>query len=312
MKISTNTSPTVRHLKEVALSKGSVTVGTHDGCWHADELLAIAIIREALPGVRVNVVRSRSTYVLGKTDIIVDVGGGALDHHGNCVRSYPNGIPYAACGLTLEAIEPNRALINILNQDLIYGVSAKDNGYHDPRLGSILQSKLDWVGYFYPTWQEREIVEESEIMARFYKVLDMVSEVYRRIRTNAAARIAAEDILPSLPTFLGGQFIELPRGGVPWAKYGYEHPEVLGAFYRDDDNRWVVRVARSRPDNAYDNRVLFPAEWRGLDRSELRYASRIPDILFVHRTGFMATFESRDGAERAMRVLEFVHKSESN
>lgn len=313
MMISTQTtqSPLVQKLTEIGISRGgTIVVGTHDGCWHADDLLAIAILMEAMPALHINVIRSRDPFMLKKADIVLDVGHGEFDHHQVDSKRYPNGIPYAACGLVLDAVETDRSMLNMLNNDLIYAVSARDNGYYDPHLGRFCaQSKLDWVGAFYPTWQEKVLMEDGDLVSSFYDVLDTVRKIYRRVRANCKARIEADRILPTCSTFLNGKFIELPCGGIPWTSYGYEHKEVLGVVHMDDSKSyWVVRVARDCPDGFY-NRVSFPVEWGGLEQDELASASGIKDALFCHSALFMATFKTRNAANAAMRTLAFLHSN---
>lgn len=312
MMISVQTTPTplVQKLTDVAVGRGgALVVGTHDGCWHADELLAIAILKEAMPNAQVNVIRSRDPFMLSKADIVIDVGHGEFDHHQTGNKKYPNGIPYAACGLILDAVEGDSQLRNLLNYDLIFGVSARDNGYYDPHLGKLcVSTKLEWVGSFYPTWQEKALVEDGDLVERFYNVLDMVQAVYRRVRANCRARIESDRILPTCPVF-NNRFIELPCGGIPWVSYGYEHQELLGAVHMDDTKSyWVVRVAKDSPDG-FCNRVSFPAEWGGLEQGELARVSGIRDALFCHHSLFMATFKTRMAANAAMRMLTFIYEN---
>lgn len=314
MMISNQTvkTPLVRKLSTIGAARNNhIIVGTHDGCWHPDECLAIAILREAMPEFRFSVIRSRDPFMLRNADIVVDVGHGEFDHHQPDNKHYPNGIPYAACGLVLDAVESDLSVRNMLNYELMFGVSSRDNGYFDPHLGKLcLQSKLDWVGAFYPTWQERADISDTDITERFYEVVNMVQKVYRRIRATCRARVDSDKILPTCPTYLNGKFIELPSGGVPWTAYGYEHKELLGAVYKDDSRQyWVVRVAKDSVDS-FCNRVSFPMEWGGLEQDQLVKASGIEGAIFCHNTLFLATFKTRAAANAAMRVLAFIHNND--
>ncbi|WP_073008277.1 MYG1 family protein [Clostridium amylolyticum] len=71
-------------------------VGTHDGRFHADEVMATAILKEVY---EIELTRTRDENVLKTLDIVYDVGGGEFDHHGMDKIYRENGTPYAACGL---------------------------------------------------------------------------------------------------------------------------------------------------------------------------------------------------------------------
>ncbi len=62
-------------------------VGTHSGCFHADEVLSIAMIKYIPEFKNFWIIRSRNKDILDKADIVVDVGGkyehesNRFDHH---------------------------------------------------------------------------------------------------------------------------------------------------------------------------------------------------------------------------------------
>ena len=72
---------------------------THGNVFHADEILATAILSKINPDLKVARVL-KVPYNLKPNTIVYDVGYGELDHHqkgGNGAR--PNGVPYASAGL---------------------------------------------------------------------------------------------------------------------------------------------------------------------------------------------------------------------
>lgn len=62
-------------------------VGTHSGCFHADEVLSVAMIKYIPEFKNFWIIRSRNKEILDKADIVVDVGGkyepenNRFDHH---------------------------------------------------------------------------------------------------------------------------------------------------------------------------------------------------------------------------------------
>ena len=71
------------------------TIGTHNGIFHCDEVVAVALLFFH-SDKKIIIVRSRNEKILNKCDICVDVGGGEFDHHQpgfDKKRSGENGIP---------------------------------------------------------------------------------------------------------------------------------------------------------------------------------------------------------------------------
>ena len=74
--------------------------GTHNGIFHCDEVVAIAILEVTYAERLINVVRTRDPQELEQLDLVVDIGGGMFDHHmaGFNVRRI-TGEKYASAGL---------------------------------------------------------------------------------------------------------------------------------------------------------------------------------------------------------------------
>jgi uncharacterized UPF0160 family protein len=88
-----------------------VKIVTHSSEFHADDVLAVAVVCLYLDkkGANYEIIRSREKDLINKGDYVLDVGGvydiskNRFDHHqigGAGVRE--NGIPYAAFGLKME------------------------------------------------------------------------------------------------------------------------------------------------------------------------------------------------------------------
>jgi len=88
-------------------------IGTHNGIFHADEVVGIAVLELALIGEDMHVVRTRDRDELSQLDIVIDVGGGWYDHHkpGFDFRR-PTGEKYASAGLVWHKYAEN-AITNV-------------------------------------------------------------------------------------------------------------------------------------------------------------------------------------------------------
>jgi len=81
-----------------------ITIVTHDGNFHADDVFSIAALKIIFPSF--NLTRTRDAKVISQADIVIDVGNeydpdkGRFDHHqrgGAGARE--NGIPFSSFGL---------------------------------------------------------------------------------------------------------------------------------------------------------------------------------------------------------------------
>ena len=77
-----------------------LTIGTHNGIFHADEVVACAILCLINSNSSVQILRSRDYEMLKYCDLCVDIGGGIFDHHqAGFNKTRENGIKYASAGL---------------------------------------------------------------------------------------------------------------------------------------------------------------------------------------------------------------------
>ena len=75
-------------------------IAVHDGVFHADDVLCVALTSICNP--KVEVIRTRSNELLATCDLVADVGRGKYDHHQKDVLRHPEGFLYSGCGLLWE------------------------------------------------------------------------------------------------------------------------------------------------------------------------------------------------------------------
>lgn len=90
--------------KRLKTDSGVVAIGTHNGHFHADEALAVYMLRKHIPTyANAKLVRTRDSKLLNECDIVVDVGGEyeparhRYDHH---QRSFSTTFPERATKLS--------------------------------------------------------------------------------------------------------------------------------------------------------------------------------------------------------------------
>lgn len=293
-----------------------ILVGTHDGVWHADELIAIALLQEYLrcfydDMYSVDIVRTRDEEILNKCSFVFDVGGKdsigekqiCLDHHGEVeMKSYDNGILYATCGKVAELLLQDWAVPKINNLGL-YAVQSRDNG--QKTAGEIncreLPNPFTFVTKTNVLWNDEETNRDS----RFKKTLKMVRTILRYVLDEIKAMKAGDSLVKEeieklnirekilvLPTFVKG-----------WQKM------VCKANERKNNIKLVIYPAitegysiESPPSKKGDKEMRMPENWWGKEKAELAKITGLKSARFCHRNGFMSGFNDLEEAKKAARL----------
>src|SRR3989338_698287 len=112
-------------------------IATHNGQFHLDEIVAIAIVKLINPDV--SVVRTRKPEIFNACDMRIDVGESynpeqhTYDHHQREeIPSRDNGVPYASAGLVWKhfgrVLCASDSVYKLIDEELIQCVDAVDNG----------------------------------------------------------------------------------------------------------------------------------------------------------------------------------------
>ena len=119
--------------------KKVITVGTHNGEFHADEIFALSILKKIYSNMKI--IRTRDREKLKRMDFRVDVGNkynsktNDYDHHQKEFDlKRKNGIPYASAGLVWkhfgEKLVNSREAFDYIDGKLIQPIDAEDNGFN--------------------------------------------------------------------------------------------------------------------------------------------------------------------------------------
>ncbi|XP_020285841.1 UPF0160 protein MYG1, mitochondrial [Pseudomyrmex gracilis] len=190
--------------------KSAVKIGTHDGTFHCDEVLACAILK-LLPQYKdASIVRSRNQSVLDSCDIVVDVGGEynpsrhRYDHHMRDFREsvstvikkkpgYHWTIKLSSAGLiychfghdilrsVLPEVTEDRVIEEVFRKvydSLIKEIDAIDNGipmYDAEPIYRIVTDLSARVSRLNPQWNNRDTVNVDE---RFEKAMALALEEF--------------------------------------------------------------------------------------------------------------------------------------
>ena len=280
---------------------------THGGVFHADEVLATAILERAFERVRVLRVAAVPEG-LPADAIVYDIGFGALDHHqleGAGARE--NGVPYASAGLVwreygqaaLAGIEAADEVWPQVDARLIQGVDAVDCGFVPKSAGRGVMSLSQVVSGFNPAWGSGVSSDQG-----FASAVAVVRQVLDNAIAAAQANLRAAEVVDQaieqakegvmvLPDFLPWheRFFAAEREKTDGIKF-VVYPSVRGGY------NWqtVSKTAKSRV-----ARKEVPTEWRGLEGDALRAACGVSDAIFCHRAGFVGGAQSLAGALAMVR-----------
>lgn len=270
-------------------------VGTHSGRFHADEVMATAVLKELY---ELEVVRSRDPEALKGLDLVYDVGGGEFDHHDVEKVYRDTGTPYAACGLiwrrfgkdvvAFRAPTLSEEEIDILQEYvdavLIEGIDAIDNGLRTGETYIPTMSISTIVSGFNPTWDSKLSEQDA-----FEQAVELASHVLGNILDHQLAAVRAKNRIADA-------FRQRPRPEIlvldryyPWmqALAGLDEAgEVLFVVYpRDGD--YLIQTVRNNGASFADRKKL-PAAWAGKRDEELGGVVGIQDAIFCHPSRFIA------------------------
>ncbi|MBO6940359.1 MAG: MYG1 family protein [Deltaproteobacteria bacterium] len=273
----------------------ALLLGTHSGSFHADDVLAAALIRAFLDP-DAEVVRSRDPEVLAKADIVFDVGHvfdpetGRFDHH---QREYEG--ERSSAGMVLDHLEAKGAVAPELaaryREELVDYVDAVDIGARQPEHGVPCFSMIVGVlneraGDDFDRWYERAVSLALD-------VVEGIRAGFERAEADAEAVRKAMATAESE----GRRALQLDRY-LKWkpayfAAGGAEHPTDLVLFPGRGDWRLVtIPIA----EGSREDKVKLPETWAGLEGEALVEASGISGARFCHRNRFIAAFDSESAA----------------
>lgn len=168
---------------------------THDGIFHADEIMATVLLSMVWPNLKVcrtsNVPKS-----LSDNAIVYDIGGRIYDHHHlGFNKAREDGIKYSSFGLLWQEFgmeflygEPNAQLIfKIFDKNFVEGIDAEDNGQlqFDEKFPVMTVSSV--ISDFNPNCDESE---DSD--ACFLQVVQFAEDIFINALGSAIATAKAK------------------------------------------------------------------------------------------------------------------------
>lgn len=304
----------------------------HDGVFHADDVLCIALLKYIYEpdNATITVVRTRADLNVWKkgAQFVLDIGGEDkitdtqvfFDHHQKESEYQENGIKKCAASKLFDwMFEGQRDLLRELHRNLLDPISAFDNGQDKEKLNvKVLDSPLTWVRFFVPGWEDssaktlnqkfNEAVDIAlkilvDIMNNIYSRLNGFAKVRHVINTQKDRGLIAENGFLVLDKF------------APWqeevSRFNYFHRDhesnedrkiIFVVFKSTDKDTWMLQTV-PKAIGGFSSIQNLPKDW--LDKNIVR--SKYPSCVFVHTALFLAVFNEKKDALMAAKELSDLY-----
>lgn len=311
-------------------------IGTHNGTFHCDEVLACFFLRQLPEYKDAEIVRTRDSAQLAECDIVVDVGGQfdpkshRYDHHQRTFSESFNslcpekpwvtklssaGLVYLHFGRRLlsqltQLKEDDRqleVLYDKLYENFVEEVDAVDNGISQcdgEARYSVSTTLSSRVGHLNPRWNSKSQDTEEG----FKKALKLVGEEFLdrldfyQSSWLPARAVVEEAVLQRNKVDPSGEVIMFSQGGCPWKEHLFALEKELQVetpikFVLYPDQNGQWRIQCVPAGlNTFQNRLSLLEEWRGVRDEALSELSGIKECIFVHASGFIGGNKTQDGA----------------
>ena len=287
------------------------TIGTHSGKFHADDVMATAILRLLLGDIKVT--RTRDENILKELDLVYDIALGEFDHHQLDKEVRENDIPYAACGLIWRefgsrviqkfnsTLEENDLLsiFDYVDKNLVQGIDATDNGI-DIKTEIKITSISDIIQSFNPTWDSDDSQDEA-----FEEAVHYATAVVEKIITRQIAVIKARLIVNEAFETRTMNEIMVLKTGCPWLQQLLkidENNEVLFVVSPGDNHEeYKIQTVKKAADT-FEARKDLLESIRGKSKDQINSIVDIDDAIFCHKAGFIASAKSMESALKIAKL----------
>ncbi len=272
-----------------------ITIATHNGNFHADDVFSVAALKCVIPSFKL--VRTRDLEVIAQADIVLDVGGeydpeaGRFDHHQRGgAGERENGIPYSSFGLIwqkygLEICGGNEEVAKSVDSGLVSTIDAVDCGHVEGVAQGISLSQT--ISMFNPTWQE-----DSHYDVCFDEAVAFASRVLARFIASANGGISAKVIVAEAIEKAEDPRVIVLEQYTPWKRTVHAlSEEALYVVYPSDSGQWRIQTVPAEL-GSFEDRKSLPTPWAGLSNKALQDVTGIDDAMFCHNGLFIAGAES--------------------
>ena len=317
-----------------------VKIGTHNGPFHADDVMACAMLKKLPEFKDAKIERSREEDVLAKCEIVVDVGRKfshekkRYDHHQedfdltmgqiskgeikSKTKLSSAGLIFFYYGkeiikeLLTEKEDRSKAKIDWIWKrmyfNLINEIDHIDNNGSVPDI--IRTGFTKRAGRLNPAWDEAE----PDFDKFFLRAVDLASQEFREtleeIESQFRAKLAVkEKIATREKDHKSGQVLIFER-------YTSWNSSITEAEMEAGIKGTILFVITPYTDSGrysvstVNGRVLFPFQWRALEGEKLQKATGLAGAKFVHSGRHVAFTDNKEDAVRLVDIVLDIRRKE--
>lgn len=308
----------------------TLTIVTHSGAFHLDDVLACFMLRKIYPNAEI--VRSREKAVIDSADIVVDVGGvfdptqHRYDHHQRGFEETYNahydiklssaGLVYKyyamqfikSLGFTFDDTADELLFVSTLYDVYFVSVDANDNGVDVADPVRFNQRTLDdMVKAFVPheVPKDQSVAEEMRYVAFLEAMEYMGADLIRQckklefdIKNNGLHIRSAFETMTSNKN----RYIFMPEGSpskelIKYYNMHFGRKVAIVIYTRETKQGKSYSILCLPKDGVkYTPEIPLCKEWRGLRDADLCALPGMKDANFVHATGFCGAAYNSDTA----------------
>ena len=301
-----------RGKRQIMINENNIkTIGTHSGKFHADDVMATAILRLLLGDIKVR--RTRDEKVLSELDLVYDISLGEFDHHQLNKEVRENDIPYAACGLIWREfgarviqklnfeLDENDIMwiFDYVDENLLQGIDATDNGI-DIKSEIKETSISDIIQSYNPSWDSTDSNDDA-----FEEAAEFATEVLERIISRQISVIQARSIVNEAFENRDVKEIMVLEKGCPWLQQLYKidiNNEVLFVISPNENNAEYKVQTVKKTSGSFEARKDILESIRGKSSEEINSIIKIDDAIFCHKAGFIASAKSIESALKIAKL----------
>lgn len=296
---------------------------THGGVFHADEVMATAIITlydEKVAEMPTLVARvfTVTPEMESNCELIYDIGGGCFDHHqkgGNGERD--NGIPYSSAGLVWKTLgrKLSRKLANgdadngkhlwrQVDDMLISGIDAIDNGFKtiDGTVNVPVMGISQMISMMNPNWDSQESSDDC-----FVKAVCFARQILEETINSILSKLKAKSIVDNAISKADNGIMVLDQF-CPWQEHIFasEQEKASTINYVIFPSLRGGYMVQCVPDSlgSFGQRKSLPSNWRGLRDADFATEVGIADAIFCHNGGFCCSAQSLESAKKLAEMAQ--------
>ena len=308
-------------LRKSVFRKSILVVGTHNGIFHSDEVVACAMLYLTGGFKEIWIIRTRDEEILKKCDICVDVGGGVYDHHTE-KKFRSNGKIYASAGLVWNDF--GRSLLKktlmkyfsefkidlavafkTFDEEIIQVVDYEDNGVPCDR-----QNPFNYITAFHPRWDK---TSPQDFNRQFKKVLEITISVLEEQLKDCLSRVYSKATLLERwnnPEFFQNGILEIPSQTFKWQipcieindTITDEAKKINFVIFKHPSGDWAAQCVALNKKDLFGRRIPFPKAWAGLFADKLPEVSGVETATFCHLGCFFVRAKNKQDVIKMCKI----------